>query len=386
MAIRLNDEVYIITSASLSNDDYCSLALLYQPIIGNEAYALYMTLLALLDRSNKKSIVTLQKNICDILNKNTIQFENIRKILEGIGLLNTYVKEDYKYVYALKQPLTPSSFLNDGILGSVLKSKIGDELYKKLVQRFKIEKFEKKGYENITVSFDDCFKGDYIDIEKEMDVISKKQSGVKVKSNFNIDLFLKKVSNWIKEENITEGFKKEVSSLANLYDLSVDDMKKVVLKCCDNNKYFKNELLVEKTLEYKQNLSKNKITFEVRDDIKLVHENKSRELIKRRCGRVLDSEIQMIDELLAKTGFESDVMNKLIEYVLDMNNNIMPNAKYFEKVAADWIQKNIRNMDDVNRFLNEMEAKKNNKKNKNNDLEELMESYRKVKRRGELDE
>lgn len=378
MKLRLVDETQIIKTSTLSNSDYLVLNLLYQPIIGIEAYSTYMTFINI----SKNNELVLHKYICDILNLTIIKFEKARKLLEGIGLLDSYYKDD-KYIYEVKMPQSANSFFNDGILGSVLKSKIGEELFNYLVKRFECVKANKIDYENITAKFDDCFVLSDIDAKVEVPIVEKKNAVVKMKSSFNFDLFYNKIQNWINKEDKTKKFIDDITSLANLYKLNESDMKNVFMKCTDSNKSFKYEMLYDETKKYSDYKYSKSITIEVKDEIKMVYENKSRDIFLRRCNRVLDSEMQMIDELLAKTGLSSDVMNRLVEYVLDKTDNVVPNSKYFEKVAADWISKGIKNNDDVNKFLDNDNRKPKTKKSEK--IADVLEEYKKQKRGG-LDE
>lgn len=51
-----------------------------------------------------------------------------RKILEAIGLLSTYANNE-SYIYLICPPLSPKSFISDGVLGVMLCSKVGENVF-----------------------------------------------------------------------------------------------------------------------------------------------------------------------------------------------------------------------------------------------------------------
>ena len=156
MNSKLNTNVKILIGESLSIDDLNVLSLLYMPIIGSRAYTLYMTMYSALNRSSNTRVVK-QSDITDLfgITLNTLNIE--RKRLEAIGLLNTYTN-DSEFVYLLKASLSARSFFKDGVLAIYLKNRVGDALFEKLVNIFRLESFDKKGYKNVTELFDNVYK------------------------------------------------------------------------------------------------------------------------------------------------------------------------------------------------------------------------------------
>ena len=155
--IDIRDKVNIFASQTLSIDDYASLSLLYQPLIKSRALGIYQTLYSLLDRSRLCADGMVFSNILDLLGSTKEEFEEARLSLEGIGLLETFNKKDI-YVFLIEAPLSPARFLQDTVFGAYLLSAVGEQMFEELVSRFRIEKFDRLGYDNITASFDEVYE------------------------------------------------------------------------------------------------------------------------------------------------------------------------------------------------------------------------------------
>ena len=122
-AFKLLDQITIYSSANLSQDDINVVSLLYAPLIKNNAYRFYMTLVSVLNRNVLHSQTLLHKDLLDILGMNANEFYQARIRLEAIGLLNTYQNGE-EYVLFVKAPQTSKQFLSDGVLGMYLYSEV----------------------------------------------------------------------------------------------------------------------------------------------------------------------------------------------------------------------------------------------------------------------
>ena len=155
----MQDSITIYASTTLNSDDVNVITLLYSPLIEADAYKMYMTLHALLNRSSLTSHTLLHKEILDILGLDSKAFAEARLKLEAIGLLSTYKNENKnEYMFLLKSPLTAKGFLSDGVLGMYLYSLLGDSEFRRIQKLFQITKVDKTNYQEITASFDDVFK------------------------------------------------------------------------------------------------------------------------------------------------------------------------------------------------------------------------------------
>ena len=156
-AIESNSKFNIYSSFTISADDVNTLTLLYAPLIGSDAFLLYMSFTSLLDRSSLKSECLTHQEFFEIYSLKSNDFIKARYKLEGIGLLITYLHEDGSYTYIVNPPFSPKNFLKDSPLGLYLYSKVSEDTYHYIVSHFNISKIDKFNAKNITKSFDDVF-------------------------------------------------------------------------------------------------------------------------------------------------------------------------------------------------------------------------------------
>ena len=74
--------------------------------------------------------------------------KNISK-LEAIGLVSTYCNKDASFLFCLIPPLNARQFFLDGILGSFLLQKVGENNYNYLKSLFIIKYTDRKDYTNL---------------------------------------------------------------------------------------------------------------------------------------------------------------------------------------------------------------------------------------------
>ncbi|WP_237705285.1 hypothetical protein [Bacillus coahuilensis] len=107
------------------------LTFLYQPLIGPQAYSLYMTWWSSFEKEiSGTSDRYNHYYLMDVFSLNLREILEARLKLEGIGLIKSYVKktdDERAFVYELQPPLSPEQFFQDGFLNIFL--------YKKLVER-----------------------------------------------------------------------------------------------------------------------------------------------------------------------------------------------------------------------------------------------------------
>lgn len=157
MPSLLQTKLNIYSSFTLSGDDVATLSLLYASLIGHEAVGLYLAFQSLLERNNLKSEAYLHGEIFDMFDYNEKKFLKYRYQLEGIGLWMSYQKDD-QLLYVLCPPLSAKNFLKDATLGLYLYSKVGKEVFDRIIAHFKIEKIEKGQYTNVTKTFEEVFQ------------------------------------------------------------------------------------------------------------------------------------------------------------------------------------------------------------------------------------
>ena len=153
-------DIYTVVNKTVITDkEKKIISMLYQPIIGHTATALYYTLLDDLDKCELSSRDLLHHHLMTTMQLSLDNLITARKKLEAVGLLKTYIKQDNinHFVYLIYSPLSVSDFFNHPILNVVLYNNLGKVEYDKVFNLFKTPRFNLKEYDDITCSFDDVF-------------------------------------------------------------------------------------------------------------------------------------------------------------------------------------------------------------------------------------
>lgn len=361
MQISRLDKLNICKSFSLSNDDINTLNLLYMPIIGSKALTVYMLFDSLINRSNFESNILKHSDILDLLGFKLDVFITSKKILEGIGLLSSFKNEE-TYLYILRQPLSPKNFLKSNVHGLMLYSKIGEELYNFLRDKFSIKKLDIKAYENISASFDDVFKVNVDSTPNNDDYLINKddEKQIEVKNyDFNFTLFASKIDPSFLKSGITNEFKNLIITTALNYTFDESDMVSLYNDSIDTDSLFKDKLLKKKAMILFKFKNNNKIPkFEIKEEPKLTnseHADAIKEieeatgedfLVSIMGDEYNTSYLDELNKLYDKINLNPSVIRIMIMYVLKLllekNGKIdFPSISYFTKVADDWILNGI---------------------------------------------
>lgn len=132
------DSKFVLINAHVNRDlDHTVLTNLYQPIIGEQAIALYNLLWSLSLNDHNQMILHKHYEIQSMLNSGISDLLGVRKRLEAVKLIRTLIspKRPDTLIYSLNEPLSPEQFLRTDILSIILLGKVGDSTYKQIVER-----------------------------------------------------------------------------------------------------------------------------------------------------------------------------------------------------------------------------------------------------------
>lgn len=356
--LNIYDQLRVAAGSFLSNDDIQVLSLLYQPIIGTDGFALYFALYGLLDREKMTSNHIMHKELLDILNLKLNSFLVARIKLEAVGLLRA-LKGENDYVYFLNAPLSSKVFMS-GALGPFLYSKIGDTLFKNLYNRFSIEKIKKDEYIEITKNFDDVFESKNITINNEAFLLEKKTGKIKINnSNFDMDSFLNGIKAFIDRRRITEKFKNNILRLAYIYGFDYQEMINICMSAY-NGEVIVSELLNKKSRDYYQSKNKAKTPNLVLKEVDYSNDEKVNFLLSTTPKEILEtfsgmgacvSELDNINVIWEKTGWDKGVINAFILYIMKKKNGQLPSFNYLDKVASEWKRMGINDVSKASSYL-----------------------------------
>ncbi len=249
-AINSNTKFNIYSSFNLSADDVNTLSLLYAPLIGSDAFLLYMGLTSLLDKSTLACKGLKHQDLFDAFSFSLSVFNKARTKLEGAGLLLSYVDENSDYTYILNPPYTAKNFILDSPLVHYLKSKLSEDSFKRIYDKFVIDIVDKSKLINVTKSFDEVFSSDvYTDetIKKFGYIIGKNANKLKVSENtFDFDKFVKQIDKGYLPTGVTKEFKDKIIQYAYVYQFNEDEMALMFSESLDRKNEFSMNIFKKK--------------------------------------------------------------------------------------------------------------------------------------------
>ena len=380
MALLPADNYLVVNKSIITDYDKKVLSMLYLPLTGSLAIMLYNTLVNDLDRQELISDGLEHAHLLSNLHISAKELEEARNILEGIGLLKTYLKKDTvnKYIYELYSPVSAHEFFSHPIFNIVLYNNVGKREYERLVNYFKTIKINKDDYQEITHSFNQIFKTvPYTSFDMYSDNIRKyNKLKLNIDISFDMNFLIETMPKNIDKKIFTKDLQELIISLAYLYDIDAPKMQNIVISCinekglvnrdelrkvCRNHYQFDHAGILPTVISNTQpeylrkpigdtsNIAKMIYTFETTspyDFLKSKHNGA--EPVKR--------DILLLENLIIDYKLKPGVVNVLIDFVLKTNDNKL-NRAIVETIAGQWSRKKIETVEEA------MEtAKKNYKK------------------------
>ncbi len=362
--------INIAAKQELTHTHHLVLSLLYMPLIGKDAYALYSAMHGLMDRTSMRSSKYPIKFIYDITGLRPQTFLSARHTLEATGLLETYKDpQGETYTFELYQPLSADAFIKDSPFAPYLKKRVGDERYEDLIGHFKITKHQRNSKENISVSFDEVF--DTLSDNASSKKASYTQEETK-KPSFNrdvdIDLVLEGLPQSIRTSKMkTKRFKEKLAEIAYLYRLNerqISDLMKANFSDGDVDLSALSDDAAKKYSRNKTSPIKKQAHSDSLEYLKQVH---PRQMLEETTGsKAAKAEMVTLEQLITHSGLPHEVINVLIAYVLHQLDNTFPSYAYFEKVAAEWKRSDVDSaeaaVEHIKKRKRNMEQRANNRK------------------------
>lgn len=338
---------------ALSTMERQLVTLFYQPLTGAEPISLYLTLWAEAEQMPKQ-----QMNHYYLMNVLGLPIGKVfeaRIALEAIGLLRTWKKEEAEqrsFLYELMRPLDADSFMKDPLLSMFLFSKIGEQAYRKLRQRF-IQPVRGTAYKDVSRAFMDVFKPVNTNIPTDLQGgIDSKENAQKVYpfyfEQFDFELLQAGLSDQLVPANLlTLEVRETIAKLAFLYHLTALDMQKVVILALDDELGISQERLRKAAADfYKLTVSKEPPKLAkvyappVEEDA--VQKTKDQELqhylestppvqVLRDINNgkePLQTSVQLAESLIVQHGMPVGVVNALLEYVMLSTDMKLPKSMW----------------------------------------------------------
>ena len=373
------DSYTVVNKSVITSVDKDILSMLYQPIIGHTATSLYLTLINDLEKAVVSSEYT-HHHLMATMQLNLEEIVEARTRLEGVGLLKTYLKTDNinHYIYLLFSPISASEFFNHPILNVVLYNNLGKTEYDKLLNFYKIPRFNFKDYTDITKNFKDVYKT--VPGKSEMKVIdiathTKNKIDVSEKIDFNL-LISSIPKTMYNDKCFTKDIKELINMLAITYNIDDFTMQGLVRdslnekglidktylrKACRSFYQYENDgslptIVYRKQPEYlkkpvgdNSKWAKMVYTFENINPYKFLK-------AQYKGGNPTSRDLRLVESLLVDQKLNPGVVNVLISYVLKVNNQKL-NKSYVETIAGQWKRLNIETVEEAMRTTEKQHKK-----------------------------
>ena len=231
---------YIVVNKSIITDyDKEIINMLYLPIIGSNSVMLYNIFLNDLNNQNLYSSELTHAHLLSNLHISIKELESARNILEGIGLLKTYLKRDTvsRYIYELFSPVSVSEFFAHPIFNIVLYNNVGKAEYERLTNYFKMIRVNKEGYEEVTHSFSSVFKSipaSSFDMYKD-NIRKYNKQNLNIDSTLDMNTLIETLPSQINKKIFTKDMQELIINLSYLYDIDTYKMQNII-KVCINEK------------------------------------------------------------------------------------------------------------------------------------------------------
>lgn len=375
--LMMSDLYMVNANYPLDSIHMRAIQLLYQPLIGNTACSLYLTLYAELDQLSLTKATSLFSRLTKISGLSLTQINEASKKLEAIGLLERYKKDvdnNRIYHFVIKTPLSPSKIFNHVILGPLLLQRLGKEDLYRTKLCFKSSTFDFSDYENITAKFTDVFDINMLEGSKAV-LVEKNYFGNdygKIDGDYDIELFYQGLKDYqIKRSIITSDDETLIKQLGIMYRINALDMQGLVKDSIKNDKISK-QLLIKNCRDYYDIAMPEKFE-EIYHKQAAIHKSSSNndllnahiqylesvnpyQLLKDKQGgrEPLKHDLQIVESIMTSLYLQPGVVNVLIELTLSQCDNVLSRA-FMQTRAAQWKRKKIETvkeaMDEAKLYL-----------------------------------
>lgn len=361
------DTYSLKVDAPFSDYDRKLLTLLYQPLTGPEAMALFSTLLADADVRERREFS--HYHLMNLLSMPLKTVFQARISLEAIGLLRTFSKtegDQRSFVYELLPPLDAKAFFQDPLLATFLFSKVGEQPYRDLRARFATEQPETSGYTEISRTFVDVYtpvNSHAYELQNDQELSNRSRpKGVPFEQSlFDFNLLMSGLSEQMVPRAALASISRDlIAKLAFMYALNPLDMQKIIMIALDENLEVSEERLRKAAKDfYKMNISKTppklEKTYHIesspqeyegpptkdRELIAYFESTSPREMLLHLTGKEpMPVDVQLAENLVNSHGLEMSVVNVLLQYVL-LRNDRKITTSFAQRIASRWALKEI---------------------------------------------
>ncbi|MCT8310671.1 DnaD domain protein [Tetragenococcus halophilus] len=402
--VQPNNIYQVTKSFPLTEEGNNGLVYLYQPIIGQNALALYYGFIG--DKEDQYENEFAHIDMLDALNIGLPDFLQARKQLEGMGLLSVFTKEDPEFgkmfLYRLEEPIHPQDFFRDETYSFLLLNTIGERKFRQMVRRFQPENPDLTAYQEVTSGFREVYGAlDERLFIRNAQSLEKVSQDYQVPSNKQLQLdegqidwdFLYQLAQrkFIVKENFDDSFKQQLTLYANLFGfdemklvdlmteaVSLSDGKvgrkaldKVIRKQATVKKEKQADNHDEQSDEQTRRFNTLRQTGFSENDIQLVKIAQSsapmdflQAIKNEKHNFVTDPETWLLKTLVERSPLPNSVINVLIHYILVVKKNSFLQSNFVNQIATDWSELEINSPEQAIKHVRDLVKEVKNKPSK----------------------
>lgn len=379
-------DLYLVAARSVITDyDRKVLVKLYQPLCGVGPVSLYLSLWAELEYDKTISTSLRPHSVLlKMLKCNMDSFVSYRHQLEALGLVKTYKHDEGYFIFELYAPKKPREFFDYDLFDAVLQKQLGDEEYKRVFNYFILSDIDMEKTCNISQIFPEVFNVNFKELDYvHNDVISLiTEVSCYPETSFDFQAFYLSLKDYqIKKNIITKEVEDVLPIFATTYNISPKDMASIVQRSLDNEgkvnlqqlKDIARKRAAAPILKEKEEIKEVQTgSLSLDDKINQYNSYTPVEFLKVKSGNInpLPADCRKINELVNMTNLPIPVINVIIDYCLEKDNNSLYKNN-LETVAGRLIRSKITTAYDAFMFLHE--GKTNSKKKASVKVEKVSE-------------
>ena len=345
-----------------------SLTKVYLPIIGRDAYTLYLAWATLGETSEAKNR---HVDLLDQLAMNQQAFLTARSKLEGMGLVKSYKQTTNfgsQWTYRIFPPMAVRAFLSDALLSSLLAHYLGDELFDELVKD-ELPDSKKIAGENVSKTFFDLAgQESFVHRNHAPLSTSDHEQGLaqevrKATKSLNLGLMADMLKSYGIKLRTLQTNEADLMIQKTLYGLSDIELVRVIQATTSPNKQI-DLPAIKKSLEgnfkkiqvrtkgnetkVQTNEPKQSSNDESNPAIRLVQTAKSvaplqflKNLRQKNNGFVADNEVKAMADIAEMNIVEPEVLNIVLYELTVIENRTTLNKTILQTLVNDWAQSDV---------------------------------------------
>lgn len=349
MEIKGND-IFTVTRPSVMNIDYQKcLSLLYLPLIGPGAYAVY-NLLHTLD-ADSDSI----SHLCTLTGTGIVELADALQKLEQYKLLKTFFNSTSGvFRFSLQAPLSGPVFLSQDAFGRIFVKKLGREAYEMVSGYFEQKPEFGDDDMDITSELDLSVLKDWTDDDETLFSSLKETLYETETIEFDIARFNRECREIVMPSILrTPDNMKTIAQMGTVYGIDVETMIKLVGKAVDFDtctfdvKRLRTMCLGAKVADTTSDIDDYSVT-----NINYLYNLQGKLSIN-------ENEKRLVESLKEKFRMSREVMNYLFRYAYE-NNDKKVTKSYCEKIAKDWALHKIDTVEKASEYVSAKNPKGKN--------------------------